>query len=158
MQVTHEQVTVLRAFLEGDPHTDQMALLMATEDRAGAFGSLIYTAFNHAVRKRFSPTWTSSGIVRFVASTRLAFLESGIDINPKAAETLILEALGEPVTSDFDSTVFLVVLVQLILDEELDDDGLTAFLADARVSADARLARVAHGRKGEDRPSREAPG
>jgi hypothetical protein len=142
MQVTDEQVAVLRAFLVGNPQAERLALPMATAERAGAFGSLLYAAFSHAARKRFSPTWTSADVVNFVASTRLAFLESGIDINPKAAETLIREALGEPVTSGFNPTVFLIVLVQIILDEELDNGRLTAFLASARKDADAQLARV----------------
>jgi hypothetical protein len=142
MQVTNEQVAVLRAFLEGDPEAEQLARPMATAERAGAFGSLLYVAFSHAVRNRFSPTWTSEDVVSFVASTRLAFLESGVEINPTAAETLIREALGEPVTSDFDPAVFLLVLVQVIVAEELDDIGLTVFLADARMDADARLARA----------------
>jgi hypothetical protein len=142
MPVTDEQAAVLRAFLEGDPETDRMALQMATEERAGAFGALLYAAFSQAVRKRFSPAWTSADVIGFVASTRLAFRESGLDIDPRAAETLIREALGDPVITDFNSTVFLLVLVQIILDEELDDDGLTGFLAEARNDADARLAQA----------------
>jgi hypothetical protein len=142
MQVTDEQVAVLRAFLEGDPEIDRMVLPMATEERAGAFGGLLYSAFSRAVRKRFSPAWTSSDVVSFVASTRLAFLGSGIDIDPSAAEILIRAALGEPVTGGFNPAVFLIVLVQIILGEELDNGGLTAFLASARKDTDAQLARV----------------
>jgi hypothetical protein len=127
----------------GDPETDRLALPMATQGRAGAFGGLFCAAFIHAVRKRFSPAWTCSDIVGFVAFTRLDFLKCGINFSPKAAETLILEALGVPITSEFDPAIFLIVLVQIILDEQLDDNGLTAFLADARMDADARLARAA---------------
>ena len=50
--------------------------------------------------------------------------------------------VGEPVTGGFNPTVFLIVLVQVILDERLDDGGLAAFLASAREDADAHLARV----------------
>lgn len=142
MQVTDEQVILLRTFLTGDSEAEHLAPRMATEERAGAFGALLYAAFSQAVRKRFSPTWTSRDVVDFVASIRLTFLKSDIDINPKEAETLIREALGEPATCEFNPTVFLVTLVKIIIDEALDDDRMTAFLTACRKLADARLART----------------
>lgn len=62
---------------------------------------------------------------------------------PVATETLLRQALGDPVTSTYDDTaqaqVMLYVLGELIASEHLDRAGLDAFLAEARAQADAGL-------------------
>jgi hypothetical protein len=144
MYVTDEQVTTLRAFLALDPLYERLTRELAASGRWQAFGELVYSAFVTAVRRRFAPTWTSAQIVRFTAQARNGMRTAGVDLDPRATETLIRQALGDRVVSEHDdhthAQVMLFVLGELISEEHLDEAGLDAFLAEARALADAGLA------------------
>jgi hypothetical protein len=142
--VTNEQVTALRAFLAVDPSYDRLARELFGSGRLHGFGELVYSAFVTAARRRFGPAWTSAQIVRFTAQARTGLRTHGIDLDPRATEILIRQALGDRVISNHDdethAQVMLFVLGELIFDERLDAAGLDAFLAEARALADTRLA------------------
>jgi hypothetical protein len=142
--VTDEQVTALRAFLACDPSYERLARELFGSGRLHGFGDLVYSAFVTAAGRRFAPAWTSAQIVRFTARARNGLRTHGIDLDPRATEILIRQALGDRVSSDYDdethAQVMLFVLGELISDERLDDAGLDAFLAEARALADTRLA------------------
>ena len=144
MPVTDEQVAALRAFLTFDPSYQRLAGELNTSGRARGFGELVYAAFVTAARRRFSPTWTSAQIVHFAAQLRVVLRAYDVDLDPRAIEILLRQALGEHVTSGYDdgthALVMLFGLGELASDERLDEAGLDAFVADARTLADARLA------------------
>ena len=144
MPVTGEQVAALRAFLAFDPSYQRLVGELSSGGRAHGFGELVYAAFVTAARRRFSPTWTSAQVVRFAAQLRVVLRAYDVDLDPRAIEILLRQALGERVTSDYDdgthALVMLFGLGELISDERFDQTSLDAFLADARVLADARLA------------------
>jgi hypothetical protein len=144
MPVTDEQVRTLRAFLVFDPIYERLTHDLAASGRWHGFPELVHSAFVTAVRRRFAPAWTSAQIVRFTAQVRNSLRPHGVDLDALATETLLRQALGDPVTSIHDDTthaeVTLYVLGELIASEHLDHAGLDAFLADARTLADARLA------------------
>ncbi|MGD0246624.1 MAG: hypothetical protein ABSB59_40715 [Streptosporangiaceae bacterium] len=144
MPVTGEQVTALRAFLAFDPSYQRLAGQLSGSGRVHGFGELVYAAFVTAARQRFSPTWTSAQVVRFAGRLRVVLRACDVDLDPRAIEILLRQALGERVASDYDdgthALVMLFGLGELISDARLDEGGLDAFLADARALADARLA------------------
>lgn len=144
MPVTGEQVRALRAFLTFDPIYERLTRELAASGRWPGFGELVYSAFVTAVRRRFAPTWTSAQVVRFTAQIRNGLRADGVDLDSLATEILIRQALGDPVTGDHDddthAQVMMFVLGELISEQDLDESGLDAFLAEARALADARLA------------------
>lgn len=144
MPVTDEQVTALRAFLAFDPSYQRLVGELSSGGRVHGFGELVYAAFVTAARRRFSPTWTSAQVVRFGGRMRMVLRVYDLDLDPRAIEILLRQALGERVASDYDdgthALVMLFGLGELVSDERFDETGLDAFLADARALADARLA------------------
>jgi hypothetical protein len=142
--VTDEQVVTLRAFLIFDPVYERLTRELAGTGRWQGFSELVVSGFVTAVRRRFSPAWTSAQIVRFTAQVRNGLRPHGVDLDPLATEILLRQALGDRITTNHDDTthaqVMLYVLGELIVSEHLDPVGLDAFLAEARALADARLA------------------
>ena len=143
MPVTDEQTAALRAFLSFDTSSERVTRDLADNGRLDGFGALAHAAFIIAVRRRFAPTWTSAQVVGFTARLRNSLRPHGIDLDPRATEILIRQALGDPVTGDHDdktqARATTLVLVDLMADEQLDDDRLDAFMAEARTLADTRL-------------------
>ncbi len=86
--------------------------------------------------------WTRADVVRYVSSVR-AHGPDGDDIDPLAAEALILGALGggPPPRADAEATaaVQAIALVTLIADLELDAADLDRFLAETRELTDQWL-------------------
>jgi len=144
MPVTDEQVTALRTFLAFDPLYQRLVGELSGGGRVNGFGELVYAAFVTAARRRFSPTWTSAQVVRFAGQLRVVLRGYDVDLDPRAIEILLRQALGERVASDYDdgthALVMLFGLGELVSDERFDQAGLDAFIADARALADARLA------------------
>jgi hypothetical protein len=141
MTVTQEQVDTLRAHLAGD--FAEYHRLWTKLDRKSAdsgYIALIAAAFFEAVDRRFAKTGTHSDIIEFVGSVRSRFDETGDDVDPHAAETLIRAALGNDSGAELDDDTVvstqIIVLTALILDEHLDDAGLDQFMNDARRTAD----------------------
>lgn len=143
MPVTREQMT-LRALLAFDPLYERLTRELAASGKWRDFAELVYSVFVTAARRRFAPTWTSAQIVRYTARARNGLRTAGVDLDPLATETLIRQALGDPIVSHHDDNthaqVMLFVLGELISEEHLDGAGLDAFLAEACALADARLA------------------
>ena len=143
MPVTGEQIQTLRAFLDFDPAYERLTRQLAGTGRWPGFSELVVSAFVTAARRRFAPAWTSAQIVRFTAQVRNSLRPHGVDLDPLTTETLLRQALGDPVTSTYDDTtqaqVMLYVLGELVASEHLGQAGLDAFLAEARELADAGL-------------------
>jgi len=100
MAVTDDQAAALRAYLTA--HTDIAAsdaerrfLTLAKTGRLDEIGALVCGAFAAAVRRRFSPTWTSPELVRFVADFRSSSAEAAELLSPSAAENQLREVLGD---------------------------------------------------------------
>jgi hypothetical protein len=146
MTVTDQQMATLRAFLEFDPEYQRLTRQLAAEGPLHGYGELVCAAVAGAVRRRFGPAWTSADVIRFTARLRISIRQGDIALDPHATESLIRQALGEQIASDYDdqtcADVFLVVLSELASSEHLDAAGLDEFLAEARTTADARLRRA----------------
>jgi len=141
MAVTDEQVATLRAHLAGD--FDEYQRLWARLDpettRTG-YMTLVTTAFFEAVKRRFTEADPTSDIIEFVAQTRAQFEQDDQPIDPHVAERLIGSVIGDESIDDLNAetvaSVQMVLLTALILDEQLDDAELDAFLAKARTTGD----------------------
>lgn len=145
MAVIDEEAAALRAFLALElDDAERLTNQLVEADRLDGYGELVYAAFVVAVRRRFSPTWTIPGVVRFVAAARVRLLEDGIAIDPRTAEILMRRALGDVVAADLDelarARAQIFLLGELIVDEDLDDAGLDEFLVQARTLADRLIA------------------
>lgn len=142
MAITDDHVAVLRAMLAGDFESyDRLtAQLDATDSWGEDYPVLIGAAFFEAVDRRFAKAFTRPEIVQFVAHARERFDQSGKDINPLAAERLILSVLTPESVDDLDDeTVVLtqtVLLGELITAQQLDDPTLDEFMAVSRKIAD----------------------
>lgn len=143
MAVTGDQVAALRASLTLDQAQarDWRDWLIRSRGLDG-FGELMYAAFVLAVRRRFAPAWTRADVVRYVGSVRAHGLAEG-DIEPLAAESLILRALGRDVPPGIDeqakAAAQAVLLAALVADLGLDDAALDQFLDQAWGLADRWL-------------------
>jgi hypothetical protein len=102
-------------------------------------------AFTQAVHRRFGGGFTFPEIVQFVAAQRLRLDDPEGDIDPGAAEQLILTVLGVGSTDGMDEEANgfaqLSLLIALVRDENLDGAGLDQFLVVARKVADASIER-----------------
>jgi hypothetical protein len=142
MAITDEHMTVMRAMLAGD--FDEYDRLVEELDRTGGWGAdyplLIAAAFFEGVNRRFGKGYTRADVVQFVATARERFDQSGSEIDPSAAERLVLSAL-EPVSVDDldDETVVHtqgVLLGELITVQRLDAATLDKFMVEVRKTAD----------------------
>jgi hypothetical protein len=144
MPVSDEQVAALRASLTAATSDDaagaerQFRLLARTAATAG-FGELLYATFAVAARRKFSPTWTRAGIVRFVAGVRAHALTSPDDLDPAAAEHQLRTALGEKIPgyppSEARARAQVILLTALTSDPALTGPEIDELLAEARTLA-----------------------
>jgi hypothetical protein len=145
MAVTDGEVAALRAVLKDD--VDQHKELFAELDRghaAKAYTALISSAFVDAVWRRFGENRASADVVQFVADVRSRSEGLAAKIDPETGERLIGTVLGEASTAGLSREAKMsgqfLLLVALMAAERLDDDGLDAFLANARTGANELLA------------------
>lgn len=137
VEVGEENILALRSFLlEGPeawgPLQDE---LQKDDETAAGYMSLLYGAFNVAVRRRFAPTYTVGEIVRFVADLRIAAEQDADLINTLTAEDLIRRAVDAPPPQDGGpddvSTVLhaqVYILLYLIAEADFDRAGLEQFI------------------------------
>lgn len=80
----------------------------------------------------------------YVADIRARSDKLAQDVDPSVAERLIQDSLGRGSVDDIDSRtrvgIKFLLLASLIVDEQLDEEELKAFLAQAREVADQWLA------------------
>jgi hypothetical protein len=147
MAVTDDQVAALRTYLCA--RTDVEAtdaerrfLILSRTGRLDEVGALVTGAFAAAARRRFSPTWTSAAIVRFVADFRSSSAEAADLLSPSAAENQLREVLGDkqairpPEEARARAQFVLLAALAVMLDPaELDE-----VLAEGRALADRLIA------------------
>lgn len=145
MPVTDDEVAALRAFLSGDLdlyHQIRRGLDHSAATRASD-SAPVAAAFFEAVDRRFGDSGTAADVISYVADVRARSGEVAEQVDPQAAERLIRAVMTDETIADIDTEtkgrVFIVFLGALISDEQLDDDGLDAFLAQARKTADGFL-------------------
>lgn len=147
MTVSDEQVAALRALLMHDVQTTAR-LTSALGDR-GAVGyqRLADAALSVAAVRRFSPSFTSADLVRYVASVRVSRIADGkeYDFDPAAGENILRYSLGQPVLRTPDVAERFRAVIALLdalagseLSSEEEVDGL---LAQARELADTWASR-----------------
>jgi hypothetical protein len=141
MSVTADQVATLRAYLAGD--FDSHKRLFGQLDRTAAktgYTALLTAAFFEAVDRRFAQDGTTADVIEFVADVRARHLKDADEIDPRAAERLILAIFTDEEVDDLDTetkvSTQIILLYALITDARLDDAGLDGFLAEARKLAD----------------------
>jgi hypothetical protein len=101
--VTDDQVAALRAYLtarDDDQADDAEArfLTLAKTNQLDEISALVYCTFAAAAQRRFSPTWTSADLVRFVADVRSSSPQAAAPISASAAENQLRGALGKELT------------------------------------------------------------
>ncbi|MGH3250572.1 MAG: hypothetical protein ACRDOI_30795 [Trebonia sp.] len=141
MTVSDGQTATLRAFLEGNrPRYNE--LLAQLDRRADSLGysALVTSAFFEAVDRRFSKQSTRSDVVGYVADVRSRSDNAADAVDPRVAERLIREVLGEGTTDDIDgrtsSTTKLFLLAALTADADLSRGALDEFITKVRKMAE----------------------
>jgi hypothetical protein len=144
MPVTNDQALALRTLLTGD--IEKYNRLFAQLDRAAAlkgYTALIAAAFCEAVERRFPKDFEQSDVVAFVADVRSRSDRLANALDPRTAERIIRVVFGDGSVRDVDDATTvrtqIVLLTALIADEELDDNGLDAFMDRARKLADQMI-------------------
>lgn len=146
MQVADEHVSMLRTYLSAstDAAYDEAVRMLSALTDAGCLdgiAELVYGTFAAATRRRFSPTWTSADIVRFVADFRRSSSEAASLISPSSAENQLRGVLGDAPAArppaEADARAQLLLLAAL--SASMDEDGLDAALAEGRLLADRLL-------------------
>ena len=141
MPVTDAQVVTLRALLSDD--MDRYGQLFAQLDRAqvrSAYTALVTGSFCEAAERRFGTQYQQADVITFVGELRAQSERLAREVDPDIAERVIRAPLGDGSVRDLSDAALagaqLVLLAGLIADEQLDDAGLDAFLADACKLAD----------------------
>lgn len=126
MRATDQQLAALRACLVGN--TDAWERRSSRRIQSGnidGLGELVYAALVAAVRRRFSPVWTRSQVIRFVASLRAMLSERPEIMDALIAENMILRALGDQMiyVADPETKAQTQIALLTALEEEagLDD-------------------------------------
>lgn len=141
MPVTDDQVATLRALLSDD--RDRYRELFSGLDRAEAkkgYTALVTAAFAEAVERRFGTSYRGADIVEFVASVRSRSDQVAAALDPDVAERVIRVVLEDALVDDLSRNAITgaqpLLLIGLIIDAQLDGEGLDQFLAEARKLAD----------------------
>jgi hypothetical protein len=147
MAITDDQVAALRSYLSAgtDTEADDAERQFLTLARAGHLDGvevLVYGTFAAAARRRFSPTWTSADIVRFVADFRGSSAEAAGLVSASAAENQLRGVLGERLTTRPDEETRgrtqLILLAALTLG--FTPHELDGLLSEGRTLADSLAA------------------
>lgn len=137
VRIGEENILALRSFLlEGPeawvPLKEQMQV---DDETAAGYMSLLFCAFEVAVRRKFAPTYFAGQLVRFVADVRIAASEDAIPINPLIAEDMVRRAVDAPplketVPDDVSATLHaqVFILLYLVAEMDLDRAGLEQFI------------------------------
>ncbi|RFS82488.1 hypothetical protein D0T12_27205 [Actinomadura spongiicola] len=140
VKIDDDHAAALRAFLDGDVETwEDLYSRMTTDEAAAGYMSMIYAGFVVAVRRRFSPTYTTPEIVRWVADLRMTLGDDGEQLNPRVTENLMRDVLGDPdLRSDdgIDDPYAVIpaqcaVLSELAAEVVIDEATLEEFIKDS---------------------------
>jgi hypothetical protein len=145
--VTDDQVTALRTYLSARADAEatdaeRQFLTLSRTGRLDEVGALVCGAFAAAARRRFSPTWTSPEIIRFVADFRGSSPEAAELLSPSAAENQLREVLGDkqairpPEEPRARAQFMLLAALTITLDPHERDE----VLAQGRALADSLIA------------------
>jgi hypothetical protein len=145
--VTDDQVTALRTYLSARADAEatdaeRQFLTLSRTGRLDEVGALVCGAFAAAARRRFSPTWTSPEIIRFVADFRGSSPEAAELLSPSAAENQLREVLGDkqairpPEEARARAQFMLLAALTITLDPHERDE----VLAQGRALADSLIA------------------
>jgi hypothetical protein len=142
--VTDEQVATLRAQLAGN--SDEYKRRWEQLDKGSAkvgYTALVAAGFFEAVDRRFAKNSVIAGrsdVVGYVGDVRARSERVANELDPHAAERLMLHALGEGSIADLDDETVagtqMLIRAALVTDEELDDAELDAFMAEVREVAE----------------------
>lgn len=147
MEITDDQVATLRAQLAGH-HEEHVRRLeeLDTEEAKNGYATLVTAAFFEAVDRKFivnDKVAEDADVINFVAHQRETHPNSADQLDPHAAEMVILDALGKGSIDDINSeSLFgtqILLLAALVGEARFTDDDLDAFLAEARTEADKHL-------------------
>ncbi len=144
MAVTDDQVAALRAWLHAGTDAEvsdaeRRFLSLSKTSGLDEIGSLVCGAFAAAARRRFSPTWTSADIVRFVAGFRGSSVEAAELLSPSVAENQLRVVLGEKqgIVPPEEDRARAQLLLLAALTVTLGPQELDQVLAEGRALADS---------------------
>ena len=136
-------MAALRAYLTArdDAEADDAEarfLALAKTNHLDEIGALVYCTFAAAARHRFSPTWTSADLVRFVADVRSSSPQAATLISASAAENQLRGALGKDLSwrPDEETRARIQLLLLTALAADLTELTLDKVLADGRTLAE----------------------
>jgi hypothetical protein len=142
VRVSTEQVTALRAALDGDEETFEHLTGGADEEHLTPLSVLLAAAFSSVVRMRFPAEWSEADVIRFVAWMRVQFGNDLDSFSPSLAEALLLTALrGMPVHGGFADAAIAYTQAALLraLTGDLDEKHMNALFGYACQQADQWL-------------------
>ncbi|TDC73242.1 hypothetical protein [Actinomadura sp. 7K507] len=161
VEIHEKNILALRSFLLQGPQAwvPLQDEVQKDDETAAGYMSLLLGAFNVAVGRRFSPTYTVGEIVRFVADLRIKAEEDADLINTLVAEDMIRRAVGAPPLKDGgpdDLTAVLnaevYILLALVAEADFDRAGLEQFIEDATAYTQEWLAVQRAGSSGAGTP------
>jgi len=146
MLVTDLDIAFLREQIAGEDEVAQRAVadqIAAVGDLSG-LGALVHAAFVIAARRHFAPAWTRAGVIQYVAHVRAMLAERPGILSPSAAEDELKIALGDRAGTRHQAGEIararLLLLIALVVSLDLDDDGTSDLLDEARSAAEQVLA------------------
>jgi len=145
--VTDDQVAALRTYLSARADVEaadaqRQFLILSRTGGLDEVGALVCGAFAAAARRRFSPTWTSPEIIRFVADFRSSSPEAAELLSPSTAENQLREVLGDKqaIRPPEEARARAQFMLRAALTVTLDPRERDEVLAEGRVLADSLIA------------------
>ncbi|MEU8799789.1 hypothetical protein [Spirillospora sp. NPDC048819] len=141
-------MAALRTILAEGPEEwiEQYGEKIGSEVNTG-YSLLVYYALGEALRRKFSPTYTTPQVIRFVADLRLDLEEYAHELDPRVAEGLIRYSLGDEAFSGrppfgVDEVTMaraqILLLLILVLEEDFDEAELEKFIQNSAALARER--------------------
>lgn len=104
--ITSAQIDALHALMTSDTDAFDDLVSQPDLDHGQGFPVLTAAAFVTAVKQHFAGNWSASDVIRFIGQLRARHHAAHADINPSAAEEMILTVLrGHSTPSEHEDGV-----------------------------------------------------
>lgn len=132
--------------LDSEDWESRFADELEKHENTQGYSTLVSFAAGTAVRRKFSPTWSTPDVIRYVANLRMTLGKDASQIDPRLAEKLIRFLLGDnsyvatPIRDDDEAEVLsvaVILLMALVAEAGLDRSGVGELINEAAENARA---------------------
>lgn len=142
MPVSGQAEATVRAWLLGNDQEAVSLTTQMTDSDMQAYDALLQALLSLAAGRRFASGYTDADVIRYVARVRAGtdVRAEDLELDPKATETVLRHALGQPTIPDADSQTriraVLALLTAILSELRLTEFDLGSLFAEAQYLVD----------------------